>query len=224
MAIALDLATDGGSITSTSLTYSHTTGSGSNRVLIVGVRINDPGVGGDKVTGVTYNSVAMSKKVDLGSATVGWHEYIYYLANPDTGAHDVVITRSDSGFIESDCASYTDADQSGVDNFSSAKNDTNVSSLSLPLTTNVDNCWLIAHASNDSDVFQAGANTTLRTTGAQVLCDSNGPKSPAGAYSLALTIGGANMLNIGVIVSLAPASAPPATDTILRRKFLGVGL
>lgn len=51
MAIAIATSTDGGNVTGTSLTFAHSSGTGSNRILWVTVFISNAT---DVLTGVTY--------------------------------------------------------------------------------------------------------------------------------------------------------------------------
>lgn len=85
MAIAVDTNTvaeeESGA---TSLTFSHTC-TGSNLVLIVATVSS----GSADPTGVTYNGVAMTKAVGLGAAL---DTSLWYLSNPATSAHNVVVT------------------------------------------------------------------------------------------------------------------------------------
>ena len=57
MAIEFDNATTPAFVTATSLTYSHTCGAGSNRILFVGVWGDTTS---DAITGVTYGGSAMT--------------------------------------------------------------------------------------------------------------------------------------------------------------------
>ena len=94
------------STTGTSLTFSHTV-SGSNRVLIVAASSN----GGDHITGITYNAVAMTQQAKLAVGTN--YVYLYYLIAPDTGAHDVVVSSGSSVVLVACAVSYTGVSQSG---------------------------------------------------------------------------------------------------------------
>ena len=94
------------STTGTSLTYSHTT-SGSNRMLIVASSSN----GGDHITGVTYNAVAMTQVAKL--AVGANYLYLHYLIAPATGANNVVVSSGSSVVLVSCAASYTGVLQSG---------------------------------------------------------------------------------------------------------------
>ena len=107
MAIALDVGTSGGNNGGgTSHTYSHTC-TGSNLILFVGVSTNSSS---DLITGVTYNSVAMTL-VDKQAGTSTNYSYLFYLINPATGANNVVVSASSSTTIYSGAVSYTGAKQ-----------------------------------------------------------------------------------------------------------------
>lgn len=103
MAIAIDAVSSGKTAAgaSATLTISHTV-SGSNRAIIVGVSANLA------TAGVTYNGVAMTQAVAQSSG--GPRGAIFYLVNPDTGTHDIVITISSAGRIVGGGISFTGVD------------------------------------------------------------------------------------------------------------------
>ncbi len=94
-AVAFDAASSGSDSASTTVTVSHTTGSGSNRALIVGVSCNHTVEARAIPTGVTYDGSAMTL---FGSATrsgtganfIGVS--LWYIKAPSTGANDIVAT------------------------------------------------------------------------------------------------------------------------------------
>ena len=148
MAIALDASTAGSSNDLTQVsTYSHTTGSIVKGVLVVGVHVDNVT---DLLTSVTYNGVAMTRVVaEPSTPTTSVYSYLYLLLDPPSGAHDVVISISGGAnkYICSSCASYSGVVQSLTPNASGAKTQAAATSVSLALTTTVDNCWLMGHAS-----------------------------------------------------------------------------
>lgn len=92
-----DAVADTGFILGKTLPWSHTVGSGNNRVLVVGVstEIDAPvGVPADRVSGVTYNSVAMTRiagtSIRDGNNRTGVEMFI--LVNPPVGTANVVAT------------------------------------------------------------------------------------------------------------------------------------
>lgn len=91
MAISIDSTSSATGSAGTTLTYSHTVGSGPNTVLLVLMGIDDATPGFP--SSVTYNGDALTELGGIGSTnspmlTDGW-----FLVNPDTGTHDIVITK-----------------------------------------------------------------------------------------------------------------------------------
>ena len=83
-----------------SLSFSHTTAAGSNLSVSVSSMLYDASGIYDEVSGVTYNSVALTSKCNYStSASVphkdaGW----WYLAAPATGTQTIVLTATDVVF------------------------------------------------------------------------------------------------------------------------------
>lgn len=73
-------------------TIAHTTPSGSNRLMIVGVSAQQPGA---SVSSVTYNGVALTKLGNVSNASQSRIE-IWYLKSPAVGTFNVVLTNSQS--------------------------------------------------------------------------------------------------------------------------------
>lgn len=187
-------STDNGSGTA-SLSYSHTV-SGSDTALVVGVMTDET------VTGVTYDGVSMTPVNSVVNFPSDNNEYLYYLTNPSTGSHNVIVTTSASATIYSDAASYTGVSQTGQPEENNTATTTGAS-LSAAVTTTSDNNWLVGAFRNGAGDTTAGADTTLRgTSGPFNLFDSNGPKNPARSYSLSVTI--SNSQTAGLVLSLAP--------------------
>ncbi len=214
MIIAIDLSTDGGNTTGTSLTFSHTV-TGSNPFLVVDV-IGD--VANDKITGVTYNGVAMTLPAN-GKVLITGDRYLYsfVLANPATGAHNVVITASSSILIQGIATSYTGAQSSSTVDNSTNNTDNTVTSLTTSLTTVADNCWVHLFAASTDVTIAAGTGTTNRktTTNPALAGDNNAAKTPAGSVSMQVTNNGSgNSRNYGaILISFAPGVAVPATTS-----------
>lgn len=108
-----DIAFDSSSVVSfantTSRTFAHTIGSGSNTLLCVFIM----GATSDNITGVTYNSVSLTRQ---GSARAGTDRYVflYTLFNPSPGTNNIVISASSNG-IAATALSYENVDTSGFD-------------------------------------------------------------------------------------------------------------
>jgi hypothetical protein len=196
MAIAYDNSTAGGKSTGTSQTFAHTC-TGDNLVIIVGILT----VGSDTVSGVTYNGVAMTRvDAQAGGGECG---YLYILANPATGANNVVISTSSSVDIYGFAASYTGCAQGGQPD-AHAKNSATATSLTAAVNTGVDNCWLVMFARSQSAYTVTGGTTERVNDGTHIygLFDSNGAKTPAGSYSLGLTF--SSTVYIYCVASIKP--------------------
>lgn len=207
MAIAFDNSNTSNSTSSATLTYSLTVGTGANRFLIVGFSFNKLVL--PSITGVTYNGVAMTASANnpknpTGDVTVA--VALFYLANPASGANNVVITLGGTADgISSQAASYT-----GVNNIPQDFSVVGASgtSATLTTTTTIDNSWLVGIFRNDADGNgTAGTGTTRRAsiTGQSALYDSNAALTPAGSYSIISTFSSAPYSGIGF--SMAPATA-----------------
>lgn len=108
--ITFDAASSGNG-SGTSLTYSHTTGSGSNRALIVDVTLYADA--SQTVSTVTYNGASLSLITSCTAATGGVRVEQWYMVAPATGTADVVVTPSaTTPAIASTASSYTGVNQS----------------------------------------------------------------------------------------------------------------
>jgi len=116
-ALAVDATSSGTASAGTTLTVAHACGTGTDRLLVVSVSASDDSTASETTipTGVTYNSVAMTKLDGnavnkSGTDQVG--SSIWYLVNPTTGTNNIVAT---FGATMSDMAlgglSFTGADQ-----------------------------------------------------------------------------------------------------------------
>lgn len=208
MAIAYDSSAAAGSTSTTSLSYSHTT-SGSDRVLVVFAKTYSSS---DLVTGITYAGVSMTKLL-TGQDAGGLWSHAYILANPATGANNVVVSLSSANYIGSTSHSYTGCKTVSIPDASGSLN-SSVTDVTTTLTTTVDNCWLVG-SYNGGRPYTPGVGTTVRQTQLSsdylVTFDSNGAKTPAGSYSLAGSQSTATACR-NYIISLAPA--PTASSQI----------
>lgn len=221
MAIAFD--TDGGGFTNSSsgsLTYTHTC-TGSNLVLYVLAGT----ASGVTVTGITYNSVAMSlvdSYTGIGQAVDNL--YLYILTAPATGSNSVVVSASGSGsLIYSQSGSYTGAAQSGQPPHTAKNTGNSVTTLTTTVNTSTapstDNCWIVGGYSLDGNfTVSAGAGTTLRSTNASIknwlgIMDGNAVVHPAGSSSLIFNSSSSCNMR-GIITSLAPFVAPSGPTNV----------
>src|SRR5262249_2927755 len=106
-----DNAADGGNNGggTTSLTYSYTVGTNSNRLLLVNL-VGDSSA--DDISSVTYAGAQLSLIKKVKTPSQRWH-YMYYLLSPSSGTNNVVITSASPHFLISEAASWYNIAQTG---------------------------------------------------------------------------------------------------------------
>lgn len=217
MAIVFDNASTGSSTSSATNTFSLTVGSGANRILWVGFIVNSTVT---LVSTVTYAGAVMTA---TGNSPVngGQDLYLFYLANPASGANNVVITMLGIVTeIHACAASYTGASQTGIpDSITSIAG--SGTSATLTTTTVANNSWIVGvFRNNATGSGAAGTGTTQRASvvGQVSFDDSGSAFTPAGSHSIQETFGNTSYYAVGA--SFAPSGAAP---TLLFRRLLGVG-
>lgn len=206
MAIQFDAATAGGGVSGTTLTWSHTC-SGANQILFAFFRGGDGE--GDKITGVTYNSVAMTKLGTTVSIPTPSPEIMsaYYLFNPAQGAHNIVASLS-SGFLVGASASYKNVLQTGIPDAVNTLTATSGTSKTISVTTVLNNCWTILWGRETQgldNVGGAGATFRVYSVGADsAIFDSNGAITPAGSTSMTVTANTSDYWGL-LMLSFGPA-------------------
>lgn len=205
MAIALDTTTP---VThtagATSLSWSHTC-TGSNTILIVAMTVGNL-ADAEIITGITYNSVAMTKINRKFLAGQG-NSSLWYLINPTTGSNTVLASLSSSVSIDGISASYTGVKQTSQPDAQTVFAATSTG-FTQSTTTVADRTWMVWVCMN------AGAQTTTMTSGATIrqignvntdaYGDSNGAITPAQSYSMTAGGPGGSTSWIGVQASLVP--------------------
>lgn len=222
MAIAFDAASTGtkNSVTLTALTVSHTC-TGSDLILWVGCAANS----GDYIsTGtVTYNGVSMTQAVKQVASGTNY-TYLYYLINPATGAHNIVITPGTATALELCAASYTGAKQSGQPDNTTSGSNSSTTSITTTLTTVADNCWTVAFGGIQRAMTASTGMTARGSAGGTwgtIIGDSNSAITPAGSYSMTMTFSSVAAGNqSAVMASFSPVSAAVAVRRTLT--LLGV--
>jgi hypothetical protein len=212
MAIAFD-AVGTWSSGSSPFSLSHTC-TGSDRFLAV-VIVGDVGSGADDITGVTYNSVAMTLADKVVDTAIARFFYLYTLIAPATGANNIVVTASGGHFLGAVSASYTGVSQTGQPEvvtkvYEDAAADVD-HILSLSITPSTANSWVIVGAGGyaGGPAPQASTGTTLRAAdtsfGLIGILDSNAAL-PASSQSLAWTYGAGFGSDMGsILIAIAPS-------------------
>lgn len=207
MAIALDTSTYGSFVNpGTSLTWSHTV-TGSNPVLLIGA-IGDGTF--DDLTSIAFNGVT-SAIVQKGQGTADRWMYLYVLAAPATGAHNIVITGGNhywTGFA----TSYTGVDQSTPIDSSAVVTTAGATSITTSTTVVASNCWLAGGGRSAGANVTAGTGTTNRAQETDFhsggMYDSNGTVG-TGSQSLQITWTGSSPGTF-IVASLAPSGGAAA--------------
>jgi hypothetical protein len=179
-------------------------------------------VAGDKVTGVTYNGVAMTRIADSGDSGAGSHERVfsYYLVGPATGTHNVVVTTTNALYetVNGNATSYIGAKQTGQpDSYAVSVSSSASSPLTISTTVVATGCWLHAFFASYNLIPSAGTGTTSRATftsgGNGMSADSNGTVG-TGSQSQQFTWSGTNAY-AAIVLSIAPvpASGPANVKT-----------
>ena len=176
------------------------------------------------VTGVTYNSVAMSQLVTRAG---GAEEtlYLWGLANPTTGTNDIVVSVSGAGTLVVDAALYSGAQQTTAVEATNNTSGGAATSASISVTTITDNDWLVGYfRGHGGGAFTAGSNTVVRTAageGTRQMVDSGADQTPAGAFSLNVTM--SSQAWEAMAFALKPSPAAVASIPLHNQTLLGVG-
>ena len=192
---------------------------GSNTLLLV--HATSYGSTGGTVSGVTYNSVAMTIVGSLNSRDAGAdHGGVFQLAAPTTGANNITITATSTNTY-GEGTSYSGVSQaSPIDNHR-LYSEQSGSTPSGTLTPNADNCWVAMGSSGSVNLNSMSVGTLRGNANGGAMGDTNAAISPAAATTLTFT--GTTTWE-GTIVSIAPAGAAAASTRDARElTLLGVG-
>lgn len=207
MAVAYDLDTQAlQNVNVSSVTFSHTT-SGTNRALVVFVVLIGVAQTVSSITYALTNLTLIGVRQHSGGATAGTIE-AWGLANPATGANNVVVTLSaNNSAWDASAISFTGAHQttaSAFTGFQHAGNANATATVSATVTTGTTGDMVV-----DCTESQAGNGTTSGTGQTQRWQDNSGStntqgSTKAGAASVTMTENwvpnqDANVLNIAAL-------------------------
>jgi len=214
--IAFDAASSGSNGGgSTSVSWSHTTGSGWNRNMIVGVSIRTTTV---SVSSITYGAQSLTfLRADTHpSATI--RSELWYLIAPTSGTATVTVTLSGTSKATGGSCTYTGVAQTSPLDANGGGTGTS-NSPSRSVTVNTANSWLLGHLAVSGSirtVSSEGSGQTLRwdqvTTGGSAASRNRGhgsDKGPVGTGSqtMSWTLSGSADWAASV-VAFKPASPP----------------
>lgn len=208
MAIAWDNALSLGSSTAGSLTVSYTMGAVSNGYLVGGVASNTTT---EVVTAIKYAGVSLT---EVAYATHGAGASSWWLANPASGANNVVVTANAGTLYWTYVSSYSGVDPNAPEAFVTDTTSTATPGNPAPnvinpaITTVSDNAWIetIAYGPGWLGTSTDGSVRAFDSSGGIIV--DKGPNTPAGSYTIDYDTafsGGTNI--VGVTIALKPFSA-----------------
>lgn len=209
--IAFDAASNSGyQAASSGYTWSHTC-TGSDRYLTVGIAMLSLA---QTVTGITYNSVAMTFLGAQNSVSGAARVELWGLIAPSTGSNTISVTLSGSIASAGCASSYTGVHQSvPTEAFNSAQA-TNVGAAdaTVNVTTVADNDWVVDMVATDDTAITVGSGNTSRGNvtgvgGSGAMGDNNAAKTPAGSVTMSWTNVGALATWSIAAIALRPIAA-----------------
>lgn len=204
MSIAADANASGTSIGTTN-TWSHTVGSGSDRVLFVG--ISGKGTDPNDTTGITYGGVALLRISAFRAPATGlpWLE-LWQLTNPSTGTANVVVSYGVLNVHSGVSVSYSGVIQWGWFDLFGNDSEDGSSDLNISITSILENSWLMTAVGTVTTAALSYTNLTeIKRDSAVAMADSAGTVSP-GSHSLKVTTNFVDLLAITLV--LEPSGGP----------------
>ena len=219
--ILYDNSASAGTTTSSTITWSHTIGAGSNRMLVVGVSLQ--GSTQPTATAVTYGGVSMTKVLSKQASNSGagfFHETSkWLLPAPAVGTANVVVTATsgsspdNAGWSES----YFGVEQSTTPDATATASGTTTGAQTLNITNVVAGAWAsvtYGFAGDGSRSITPNAGITTRQTQDMAINingmfkggDTNGAISTPTTTDVGATVSGAtNRIWTMCAITLAPA-------------------
>lgn len=181
--------------------WSHTC-SGNSRYLVVGIAMLSLA---QTVSGITYNSVAMTFLGAKNSVSGAARVELWGLIAPTTGTNTIAVTLTGAIASAGSACSFTGVHQtSPTEGFNSAQA-TNVGAAdaTVDVTTVADNDWVIDQVATDDTAITVGAGQTQRSNvtgaGGSGAMSTEGPKTPAGVVTM-------SWANVGALATWSIAS------------------
>lgn len=137
--------------------------------------------------------------------------YLFELAGPATGAHNVTVSYTGTPNISALTVSYDGAAQTGQPDNHKTDSQTN-DPTTVSLTTNANDSWMVMFSEDaNADGLSITAGGTLRVgsggSNALGLFDSNGAIAPAGSHSMTIEHTFGNVALKSLVASFAPVQS-----------------
>ena len=172
-AIAFDSASRAASTATgtTSISWSPAIGGGTDRVLLVGVAVEDATAADANITSVTYNSVALTavpgSKIGGGGSGIIQTQLFYGFGTSlgAAGAHAVTVAfQGPVDGVSASALSFSGASQAAPEAATARTDTSGADSISTTITTRSANAWVVdVVGSGNSGSFTPGSGQTERT-------------------------------------------------------------
>jgi hypothetical protein len=186
-----------------SITFAHTTGSGNNRILMVGVSTWVT----ETITSVTYNGTNLTKLAS--EADVGQRVDFWYLKNPAVGTYNIVVTGSNNMDISAGATTWFNVNQ--VDTFGTPVGESALSTASQSVNvTSTTGEVVIDHLATVNVGTTVGADQTERYNRSGQIKSSGSSEPGAATVTMSWTFSQSN--NAILAVPLKPAGSTLAIE------------
>lgn len=223
MAVTFDAVSQGSVSGSTSLTISHTVGSGSDRALYVFVDVSNSTDLMSTGT-VTYGGTSLTAVGSVETGNGSNFLRAFRLVAPASGTANVVITPSASAFLHAYCVSLAGVDQTTpegtvVTSPASGSNTTSASPISTTVTLGTDGMALdmitrrIASSSLTPDASQTRNGTEL--TAGSIATSGSSRKAGSGSTTMTWTHASTNNVSHVVVPVNASVSSASSCDVAI---------
>jgi pectate lyase len=223
--ISFDAASSRASTTSlSSLSWSHTLGAGTDRIVIIGVAAENSTAANAAVAGVTFNGVAATavpNSLISGGGTGIIETELFYVLNsslPAPGTYTIQVTFHGSiQGASTGAISLFGVNQSAPESVATSVDTSGADSIATSITTHTNGAWVVDVAgSGNSGTFTAASGQSLRwgiAASGMTGASSTRPVATAGSTTLSWTHSGANRLAHS-LASFAPSSGGTANCTL----------
>ena len=206
-----------------SVSWSHTA-SGSERLVVVGISLEDATDADRTVTSMTYGAQSMTLAKEQKDDTNNITSSLWYLMNPNTGAQTITANFLNMSNCFGASISFTGAHQTSALDATNGTTQADSTSVSTAVTTVADNSMVV-----DVMTMNEGSNITLTAGAGQTERDNQtttatahgvsheGPQTPAGSVTMSwscsgLGCGGNEDWTIAA-ASFAPAATTATTES-----------
>jgi hypothetical protein len=214
-------STNGSSVSS--LNWSHTVGTGANRILLVGTGTRNDAAQRN-ATNITYGGIALTKIAQQdrnGFGNLALSE-LWYLVNPPSGTAVINVTFSGSaGSARAGAISLNNVNQTSPLGTLAQSGGCPASPQNLNIVTATNNSLIVDIIGSQDGGFTVGSGQIERwqaTTGGQSSAMSTRNTTTNGTYTMSWTISGC-IAHIAQEIVLLPSSPPAVTTASLNSTF-----